>query len=123
MNKTKFYYSAPMQIRRVPVITDDNGEVLFVYDKVEAICKKLPRVTVASCYDPDTNTMRFGVAVCSTKDQFSKKVGRELAESRALKSPEMTICAIHRKKISKTSKKYASELIKKHMEKYVQFDL
>ena len=121
--KIRFYYSPSLQVRRIPVITNAEGEVLFVYERREATCENIPRVTVASCYDSVTNTMKFGVAICSPEDQFCRKTGRELAKERALKSPKMTICGIHRKDIVSVSKKYAKELIDKYVGKYVQLDL
>ena len=123
MKKVKFYYSTPVHLRTIPVLTDDNGNVLFIYDKISPKAKRVPRVTVASCYDPDTNTMTFGAAVCSPKDVFSKKVGREIAEKRARQFPEITLVGVNRKKLRETSKKYANDLISKHLSRYVHTDL
>ncbi len=123
MKQVKFYYSAPIHVRRIPVLTDDNGNVLFVYDKLGSTVKRIPRITVASVYDPESNTMTFGAAVCSPKDVFSKKVGREIAEKRARQFAEITIKGIHRKKIRETSKKYANDLIAKHLARYVHVDV
>lgn len=123
MKTVKYYYSAPVHIRHIPVITDDEGKVLYIYDKVEASMKRLPRVTVASVYDPVTNTMSFGASVCSPRDMFVKRIGRETAEKRARQFPEITISNIKRGKIREVSKRYANDLIAKHMEKYVHFSI
>ena len=123
MKKVKFYYSAAVHVRRIPVITDDSGNVLFVYDRVDSKVKKLPRITVASVYDPDENTMTFGTAICSPKDTFVKAIGREIAEKRARKFPEITIKGINRRKIRKISNAYANELISRHLSEYVHVDL
>lgn len=119
MKTVKYYYSKPVHLRRLPVLTDDEGNVLFVYDKVDPTVKKIPRITVASVYDPLSNTMTFGVATCSPKDMFSKKVGRELAETRAVEHPEVTVKAIRRGKVREVSTRYANELIERHLSKYV----
>ena len=126
MKTVKFYYSTPVHLRHVPVITDDEGKVLFIYDQVEPSVKRLPRITVASVYDPVENKMTFGAAICSPKDTFKKAIGRDLAEKRARQFPEITICGIKRSKrgkIREVSKKYANDLIQKHLSKYVHVDL
>ena len=123
MKTVKYYYSAPVHIRHIPVLTDDEGKVLFVYDKIEPSVKRVPRITVASVYDPVANKMTFGAAVCSPKDTFKKSVGREIAEKRARQFAEITIVGINRKKIRETSKKYANDLIEKHLSKFVQFGI
>ena len=76
MKTVKYYYSAPVHIRRIPVLTDDEGNVLFIYDKIEPSVKRVPRITVASVYDPIDNRMTFGAAICSPKDTFKKNIGR-----------------------------------------------
>lgn len=123
MKTVKYYYSAPVHIRRIPVLTDDEGKVLFVYDRVEPSVKRVPRITVASVYDPVANKMTFGAAVCSPKDTFKKSVGREIAEKRARQFPEVTICNIKRGKIREVSKRYANDLIEKHLANYVSFSI
>ena len=123
MKTVKYYYSKPVHIRRVPVITDDEGNVMFIYDKIDPTVKRLPRVTVASVYDPTTNTMTFGSAVCSPKDTFSKSVGRDLAEKRARTNPEVTVKLIKRGKIREVSTRYANDLIERRLSKYVHISL
>ena len=119
----KYYYSAPVHIRRIPVLTDDEGKVLFVYDKVEPSVKRIPRITVASVYDPVNNRMTFGTAICSPKDTFKKSIGREIAEKRARQFPEITVVGIDRRKIRDVSTSYANDLIERHLSKYVQFSI
>jgi hypothetical protein len=123
MKQIKFYYSIPVHLRTIPVLTDDNGNVLFIYDKVGAMTKRVPRITVASYYDPEANKMTFGAATCSPKDVFVKKIGREIAQKRALESPEITLVGINRRKLREVSKKYANELIAKHLSRYVHIDV
>ena len=123
MKTVKYYYSAPVHVRHIPVLTDDEGKVLFVYDRVEPSVKRVPRITVASVYDPVKNQMTFGTAVCSPKDTFKKSIGREIAEKRARQFPEITIVGINRRKIREASKRYANDLIEKHLADYVHFSI
>jgi len=44
------------------------------------------RVTIAVQVKADE--LRFGLSTCSTKDQFSKKKGRQIAIGRAQKKPD-----------------------------------
>lgn len=120
MKKVKFYYSAPVHIRHLPVLTNDNGDVLYVYEKTESESKRVPRVTVASCYDPETRTMTFGVAVCSVKDVFIKRIGRELAEKRAKESPKFSTVVVKRNKIREVSRNHAMSLISECLAKYIK---
>lgn len=115
----KYYYSKETAIKRLPVVVDENGEVLYVCSHMEAKTKKLPRVTVATLYNRDANEMSFAVSVCANKDQFIKRIGRELAHKRAETEPELIVRGIKRNKVSATSKRYAQELIDKYLEKYV----
>lgn len=50
--------------------------------------QKSKRVTVAGIVDENTtvSSIRIGVAICSTKDQFSKVKGRTISTGRALSS-------------------------------------
>lgn len=118
----KFYYSEPLAICNLPAVLDRSGNIMYVTDKKSAVIKKLPRITVASVYDPIANTMRFGVAVCSPEDTFVKQFGRDLAVSRALETPKATVIGIRRGKIRETSKKHANAIINTYLSKYVSTD-
>ena len=123
MKTVKFYYSKPVHVRLIPVMTDSQGEINFVFDSVSQIVKTLPRVTVASVYDPLNNTMSFGVAICSPKDTFKKKDGRKLAEDRARIKPAVKVCGIKRGCVKSVSRNYANRLIAEYINKDVRFDL
>lgn len=123
MKTVKYYYSAAVHLRHIPVITDHEGKVLFVYDKIEPNVKKVPRITVASVYDPVENKMTFGAAICSPKDTFKKEIGREIAEKRARHFPEITVVPINRKKLREISKKYANDLIERHLSKCIKINV
>lgn len=118
MKVVKYYYSKCHYLAYCPVITDANGEPLFIASNKSAKTKRLPRVTVASVYDTDTNTMTFGVAVCSPKDIFNKRTGRQIAFNRATLNAETTIVGINRRRIREVSKDNANKLIEKHLAKY-----
>lgn len=44
------------------------------------------RFTVCGIYNAETADMKIGIARCSGKDQFNKKIGRMISEGRANKS-------------------------------------
>lgn len=44
---------------------------------------KQRRATVAAIFDEDSQQFKFGVAICSEKDQFLKKYGRDAALGQA----------------------------------------
>ena len=120
---TKYYYSKAAHIRYLPVYTDAAGEVIAIKQNTVVNAKKnLPRITVASVYDTDTSTMSFGVSVCSPKDQFSKKAGRELAKERALSSKNK-ITGIRRGRIRETSRRHANELMSEYLKRYDGADI
>lgn len=121
MEIVKFYYSKALHIRRLPVVTDNEGNVIMVYEKSKPVVVKLPRITVASVYNTETNMMKFGVAVCSTKDVFKKKLGRQIAEGRARKSKDSVIAL--KGKVREVSTRRANELINKYLSKYVHANL
>ena len=125
MKTVKFYYSKPVHVRLIPVMTDSQGEVNFVMSTVSQIVRTLPRITVASVYDPIDNTMSFGVSICSPKDTFKKSVGRKLAEDRARIKPNVKVKLTSRKRdyIRRISKKYSNDLISEYLSKDVHFDL
>jgi hypothetical protein len=43
------------------------------------------RATAATVYDAEENIIATGLAVCHPNDQFSKRIGRNIARGRALK--------------------------------------
>ena len=111
MKTVKYYYSKIIRICYIPCLTDDHGDVLRLSEVNSAKSKKLPRVTVASVYDKDNNSMSFGIAVCSPKDNFKKSEGRKIAYDRALNSPKIVVTGIRKGKVRDASKRYATALI------------
>lgn len=125
MKTVKYYYSKPVHVRLIPVMTDSQGEISFVMPTTSQIVRTLPRVVVASVYNPDDNTMSFGVSICSPKDTFKKSIGRKLAEDRARIKPNVKVKLTNSKRgyIRSVSKRYANQLIAEYLEKDVHFDL
>ncbi len=72
----------------------------------------VPRVTVAGIVDG--KTLRLGVSRCSTKDQFSKQKGRNVAKVRATERPSkiVAIPSIEEGKLGRFFYEQAQLLIK-----------
>lgn len=123
MKKIKFYYSEPVHLRTMSVITDAEGTPLYIPDSKPIKVKNLPRITVAAIWDTKEDRMTFGSAICAPGDTFKKSIGREVATKRALDFPEITIRLTKRNRIREVSKRYAQQLISQHLNKYVRTDI
>ena len=123
MKKVKYYYSTPVHIRTIPVVTDAQGIPVYIPNAEPITVKALPRIAVAAIWDTVTNRMTFGSAVCSPKDTFIKIVGRDIAYKRALEKPEATVLITKKNRISSVSKRYAQQIIDGHLAKYVQSNI
>ena len=88
MKIVKYFYAKPTFMQNVNVVVDEDGNPLCddLRDKC-TVRKALPRLTICGVYDSETRVLKVGVAKCSPKDLFVKKVGRELAEKRAETNP------------------------------------
>lgn len=53
--------------------------------------KPCPVVTVCAIFDEETGKLSMGIARCSEKDRFVKKIGRELSYKRASENPQLTM--------------------------------
>lgn len=120
MKKVKYYYSNVVHVRLFPVFTDAEGQPVFMSDSKPIKSKALPRITVSAVLDTETDTINFGVAVCSPKDLFKKSIGRELSYKRAVESPECTVKIVKKNRVREISKRYATQLINQYLGKYVQ---
>jgi hypothetical protein len=49
------------------------------------------RAVVSAIYDEKENTLTFGVSLCSKKDQFVRKEGRQIANTRCVSNALMKI--------------------------------
>ena len=53
--------------------------------------KPCPIVTVCAIFDEETGKLSMGIARCSEKDRFVKKIGRELSYKRASENPQLVM--------------------------------
>ena len=123
MKKVKYYYSEPVHLRTINVLTDAEGNPIYIPDAKPIKVKALPRVTVAAVWNTKTNVMTFGSAICAPADTFKKSIGRDVALKRATEFPEVTVRLAKRNRIREISKRYANQLISQHLNKYVRTDI
>lgn len=123
MKKVKYYYSEAVHLRTMSVVTDAEGNPMYIPDTKPVKVKSLPRVTVAVIWNTKDDTMTFGSAICAPNDTFKKSIGREVALKRATEFPEITIKLTKKNRIRETSKRYANQLISQHLHKYVRTDI
>lgn len=93
MKIVKYFYTNPTFVQNLNVVVDEHEQILTVRDKAPTR-KALPRLTVCGVYDSETKLLKIGVAKCSPKDFFVKKVGRKLAEERAETNP-INVTVVH----------------------------
>lgn len=89
MKRSRFYYSRPAYTHKVTLI-EMNSDTFHVIPAGTKLYPK-PRLTVCGVLDEEANTLQFGFTVCSSKDRFEKKIGREISEKRALSNPIITV--------------------------------
>lgn len=67
--------------------SNENEEYYFFYPKPDNAGKSKKQIksrsVIAAIYNKESNTLSFGIAICSKKDVFIKKVGRVKALGRA----------------------------------------
>ena len=118
MKTIKYYYSSAMCMGYYPCVFDSHGDVIHWGVTKTTKSKKLPRITVASVYDKDNNSMYFGVAICSPKDNFKKSEGRKIAYERAMNNPNVVVSNIKKNQVHSISKSYANSLIDAEEQKF-----
>lgn len=123
MKKVKYYYSEAVHLRTMNVLTNAEGDPIYIPDAKPIKVKVLPRITVAAIWDTKTDRITFASAICSPKDLFKKSIGREVAYKRATEFPEVSIRLAKRSKIRDISKRYANQLISQHLNKYVRTEV
>ena len=87
MKNARFYYSVPRSVVKALVVGTQDFTLDDVVGFYKSSIQPMPRITICSLLNEDRTKLSFGVAVCSAKDRFVKKVGRELAYKRALEHP------------------------------------
>lgn len=86
MKNARFYYSVPLNTVSAIAVNQnfDLDGILGIY---KASSQSMPRITICTILNEDRTQLSFGVAVCSKKDRFIKKVGRDLAYKIASEDP------------------------------------
>lgn len=85
MEIVKYFYGDRKPIITQCFRTHPYAEAEFTF------CEQPPVVTVCGIYDESTGKLNIGIARCSEKDNFVKKVGKELAYNRAVNNPYITV--------------------------------
>lgn len=89
MEKVRYYYSVPTYTVNVEVVDDHRGgfDVSKIISMCESTVKRVPRITVCSILNTETNVMSFGIARCNPSDNFCRRIGREVAYKNAKHCP------------------------------------
>ena len=80
---TKYYYSNPANGTLEEYIPYVGYKVLEN--------RPVPRISICGIFDNETKVLKIGCSRCSTKDKFDKKLGKELAYTRAETNPIITM--------------------------------
>ena len=88
METVKYFYTKPIFIFKAAAMQIDGHDL---YSVPKQKMKEGKRMTMAGILNPETNEVRFGLAVCHEQDRFVKKVGRELALKAAKENPFMIV--------------------------------
>ena len=85
MKKEKYYYSRPLYKANATVIVNARNQV----ENVNCISnyKPFPRLTICGIYDNEEHTMTYGIALCSERDTFRRKIGQKISYKRAFIKP------------------------------------
>lgn len=81
----KYYYSKPI-IKGTIAIKDNIINPWFLKTSNNNI-KYGRRYTIATVYDDDSHTIKFGLAICQPVDNFCKAIGRKISEQNAINNP------------------------------------
>ena len=89
-----------------------NEHPLFMYSTIKVkYNNQIKERRVAFAGVIDNNTINIGEAVCSEKDIFDKKIGRQIALGRAIKKPVYQITIEDDKKPSDLFVNFCKDLI------------
>lgn len=109
MKNARFYYSVPtvtVTVEKIDYPEFDVDDITAYYSQT---MKPTARMTICSVLNDAGDTLSFGVALCSEKDRFVKKIGRELAYNRAINNPIRTL-PVTKETISMVRKAACEEL-------------
>lgn len=76
----KYYYSSPVVTATIAINPILNETVISKIHQSK-------RYTMAAVYDDESQTIKFGLAICQPIDNFCKATGRQIAEHRAETNP------------------------------------
>jgi hypothetical protein len=80
--------------------------------------KGINRVTVAGFHFLPSNTLSIGISVCDEKDNFSRRIGRNISEGRARNKPivyyELDVVCPNTEEVENFFIQEANELIDKY---------
>jgi len=119
MKTERFFYSKPVNRTYFTGYTDPYMGNLKEANAVVRATKtiQLPRICICGIFDKDTNRISFGISRCSHKDQFVKKIAKDLARQRAIENPYAVI-EVGDNKIYDVfisySRKFESEILQTH---------
>lgn len=92
MEIVKYFYTKPVFVHSLEVYVDHRGQQIGIKGNQKGKCiKQLPRVAICTIYDPETQTLTFGEAICSSKDNFTKARARHISYNRAKVDPALVI--------------------------------
>ena len=108
MKKEKYYYGADLRDCVRSVVVDGQNNV--VKEGKIYVIEHYPRVTICGIYDNVEKTMSYGVAKCSRKDTFVRKLGQKISYSRALNKPYRVVKIQPEDKISQLFITHAKDI-------------
>ena len=113
MKKEKYYYSEDLHRAKVQVVINHKQAIIKMGETSEY--EALPRITICGIYDNEAKTMTYGVAKCSKKDTFKRKIGQKISYARAITKPYCVVQIHPEDKISnvfiENAKKIEQEIL------------
>lgn len=81
-----------IEITHIRAVNTENGIEYWERESIDPGWEILPSrgMTLAEIYDPMGNLVAEATAVCSRKDNYSKRIGKDIAVGRALKELNLT---------------------------------
>lgn len=78
--------------------------------------KPCPVITVCAIFNEETGKLSMGIARCSEKDRFVKKIGREISYKRAIENPQLIMNLRKYERFSEVFYDLAKMLQKKYID-------
>ena len=99
MKKEKYYYGDDLR-RAIAMVTVNSKNMIIKINSMHTY-DNIPRITICGIYDDVEKTMSYGVAKCSSNDDFRRKLGQKISYHRALHKPYRVVNIKPEDKISK----------------------